>query len=134
MRYSFLFIAALLLLSCSNFWGNPYKKSLSPSIVPVRDTLLVEPPKAWTGAQSYRLDIHFERPDLAQYAVRLEKVPGIELLKVEKGSSPNILIVTLEIKKRAPEQNAVFHFSNGQNTFTHEYPIRAAAVKKGNER
>lgn len=132
MRYLILLCISFFLVNCQNYWGNPYKTTLPPRVVPVvTDSLRVEPGNWWTGMKWNQVEIMFQRPGLAEYTVRLEQTKGLKILKVEKGDSPNYLFVTLEIKEKAPAQKAEFVFSKGKHTFTHEFPIRmrSTAVK-----
>ena len=124
---SYLFLAlSFLTFSCQNFWGNPYKTALKPRIVPVlNDSLRVEPANWWTGMQWNKVEILFHHSDLSTYNVHLEQAKGLKIGQIIKGDSPNYLFITLEINKNAPPQKVEFVFSNGKNTFTHEYPIRA---------
>lgn len=124
---SYLFLAlSFLTFSCQNFWGNPYKTALKPRIVPVlNDSLRVEPANWWTGMQWNKVEILFHHSDLSTYNVHLEQAKGVKIGQIIKGDSPNYLFITLEINKNAPPQKVEFVFSNGKNTFTHEYPIRA---------
>ena len=124
---SYLFLAlSFLTFSCQNFWGNPYKTALKPRIVPVlNDSLRVEPANWWTGMQWNKVEILFHHSDLSTYNVHLEQAKGLKIGQIVKGDSPNYLFITLEINKNAPPQKVEFVFSNGKNTFTHEYPIRA---------
>ena len=124
---SYLFLAlSFLTFSCQNFWGNPYKTALKPRIVPVlNDSLRVEPANWWTGMQWNKVEILFHHSDLSTYNVHLEQARGLKIGQIIKGDSPNYLFITLEINKNAPPQKVEFVFSNGKNTFTHEYPIRA---------
>ncbi len=126
MRRCLLLAFPFFLFNCNHFWGNPYKTSLPPRIVPVlNDSLRVEPANWWTGMKWNKVEILFHRPGIAEYGVRLEQGRGLKILKVEKYDSPNFLFVTLEIKASAPAQKLEFVFSKGKHTFTHEYPIRA---------
>ena len=118
--------------SCKNFAGNPHKKPIPERIVPVTNNdLRVEPANWWAGMKHNRVEILFQRPDLASYEVRLGKTDGVKLLKVEKGDSPNYLFVTLEISPKAMQQKVPVVFTRGSSTFTHEYPVlsRNRAVK-----
>jgi len=129
MRFILFVILSFFILNCKNFWGNPHKTALAPRVVPVLiDSLRVEPANWWTGMKWNKVEILVQRPGLAEYQVRLEKTKGLKILKVEKGESPNYLFITLEVKEKAPKQNAELVFSNGKNTFTHEFPIRARSA------
>lgn len=125
MRYFLLLIFSVSILNCTNFLGNPYRSSLSPRIVPVsKDSLRVEPANWWTGMRWNKVEILFHAAGIAAFEVQLEQTNGLKILQVKKGDSPNYLFITLEIKEKAPAQKAIFLFSKGENTFTHEYPIR----------
>ena len=126
MRSYLFFALSFLTFSCQNFWGNPYQTALKPRIVPVlNDSLRVEPANWWTGMQWNKVEILFHRSGLSTYNVHLEQARGLKIGQIIKGDSPNYLFITLEINKNAPPQKVEFVFSNGKNTFTHEYPIRA---------
>ncbi len=121
-----LFCLLFSLPACKHYMGNPYKTALSARVVPVSNSdLRMEPAFWWTGMQHTQVEILAQRADLASYTVTLDNAKGIQLLKVEKGDSPNYLFITLEIGKKALPQKVALKFSKGILSFTAEFPVLA---------
>ena len=133
MRNCLILFSLLLVFSCKNYWGNPYKTALAPRVVPVSNSALrLEPAFWWAGMQHRQVEIMAHRDSIADYEVRLGASQGVKLLKVEKADSPNYLFITLEISEKAPApQRVPIVFSKSGQVFTAEFPIlnRNAAPK-----
>ncbi len=112
--------------ACKNYLGNPHKQVMTARTVPAlaNSDLRVEPANWWVGMQHQQLEILLHHPDLAAYSVKLGPSTGVELIKVEKGDSPNYLFVTLRLQAKTPAQRVPLIFTKGSSTFTHDYPLR----------
>ena len=127
MRTFFFFLLFSQLWSCKNHLGNPHATVLTSRIVPALRLadLRVEPANWWVGMQHHQVEILIHYPGLTAYTLTLGKASGVKLVKVEKGDSPNYLFVTLDISVKALPQRVPLIFTQGSNTFTHEFPLLA---------
>ena len=128
MRTFFFFLLLFSQLwSCKNHLGNPHATVLTSRIVPALRLadLRVEPANWWVGMQHHQVEILIHYPGLTAYTLTLGKASGVKLVKVEKGDSPNYLFVTLDISVKALPQRVPLIFTQGSNTFTHEFPLLA---------
>ncbi len=90
----------------------------------------IEPQNWWVGMKNKTLQILVYGPNIGNAKVAIN-YPGITLKEVAKVESPNYIFVYLTIATGTKPGLAPIHFTDGKDTFTYHYPIKARTDKSG---
>ncbi len=90
----------------------------------------VEPANWWTGMKKTELQILVYGPDIGGLKLVIN-YPGVTLKKLVIAENPNYVFVYVNIAKGTKAGMVPLHFSNGQNRFTYNYPIKDRSDKRG---
>lgn len=90
----------------------------------------IEPTNWWIDMKKSEFQIMVYGQNIAQSKVTIN-YPGVKLREVVKADNPNYLFLYLNITKGTKPGLIPIKFTNGLQTFTHNYPINAREDKTG---
>jgi neopullulanase len=94
------------------------------------DITRVEPSNWWVGMKNTELQIMVYGPDIGHSTVTVT-YPGIKLKQVAKTTNPNYAFLYISIAKGTKPGNVPLLFTDGNERFTYNYPIKARKDKSG---
>lgn len=84
----------------------------------------VEPPFWWVGMQNESLQLLVYGPDIAVNKVSIN-YPGVQLMSIQEVANSNYLFLNLEISGQASAGLISIVFSQGENSFSVQYELKA---------